>query len=302
MSRRALALPLRTLLLPVLLMPLLAGCVGSLPSTRRVNSALDFLYPEGVDGPRPSSEVTLRLPLRVGIAFAPARQQGTHQGIDPISEGQKQRLLEEVAAAFRATPAVGQLTVVPSTYLQPGGGFANLDRLRASFGLDLVALVSYDQAQFTESSRASWSYLTVVGALLIDGERNDTRTVMDAVIYDIPSRALLFRAAGESTVKGRSGPYTVARKRRLQAVEGFERATEPLIANLRSALDEFERQARSGTVQGPGTPAVAMYDRQGERIGAAGAGAGALGPFDVAAATLLLAALACGSWRRGARS
>jgi rhombotail lipoprotein len=288
MSRRVLALPLSALLL------VLAGCVGSLPATRRVNSALDFLYPEGLATPRPASEVTLRLPLRVGIAFAPGRQ----QQMDPISEGHKRRLLEEVAAAFRANPAVGQLVVIPSAYLQPGGSFTNLDRLRSSLGLDLVALVSYDQAQFTESTRASWSYLTVVGALLIDGERNDTRTVMDAVVYDIPSRALLFRAAGESTVKGRSGPYTVARKRRLHAVEGFERATESLIENLRSALEEFDRQARSGTVQGPGTPAVAMYDRQGARIGTSGAGAGALGAVELVAAALLLAALASGVGRR----
>jgi rhombotail lipoprotein len=264
-----------------------------MPPTRRVNSALDFLYPEGLEAPQPASEVTLRLPLRVGIAFAPNRQDRS----DPIPEAYRHRLLEEVAAAFRANPAVGRITVIPSAYLQPAGGFANLDRLRAALGLDLVALVSYDQTQFTESTRAAWSYLTVVGTLLVEGEQNDTRTVMDAVVYDVRSRALLFRAAGDSTVKGRSGPYTMARKRRRHAAEGFERATVSLIGNLRLALDEFDRQARTGTVQGPGTPAIAMYDRGGERI-TGPAGAGALGVGELAACALLAAAMAAAGRRR----
>ena len=279
MRRRLTALALPAVLL------LAAGC-GSMPPTRRVNSALDFLYPQGLDTPGAASEVTLRLPLRVGIAFAPSREDQP----DPIPEGTKRRLLEEVAAAFRSNPAVGRLTVIPSAYLQPGGGFANVDRLGTALGLDLVALVSYDQAQFTESSRASWLYLTVVGPLLIEGEKNDTRTVVDAVVFDIPSRALLFRAAGESTVKGRSGPYTVSRKRRVQAAEGFELATDALIADLRVALEEFDRQARTGTVQGPGTPAIAMYDREGERITEAGGGAGAFGPVEAMAVALLIGA------------
>jgi rhombotail lipoprotein len=282
------------------------GCGSSLPATRTTNSALGFLYPEGLAAARPAAAVELRLPLRVGIGFAPGgREPGGAYGwrgqLDPITEEQKQRLLRQVAAAFREHEAVGHLEVIPSAYLLPEGGFANLDQLRASLGLDLMALLSYDQAQFTEATRASWTYLTIVGALVVEGEKNDTRTVMDAVVYDIRSRALLFRAAGESTVKGRSGPFTVERKRREQAAEGFARATPALIANLRAALDEFDRQARTGTVQGAGTPAIAMYDRQGERLTTANAGAGAFGLAELAAAVVLLLALLAAPHRPGAK-
>lgn len=168
---------------------------------------------------------------------------------------------------------------MPAIYLQAGGGFNNLEQIRKSLGLDLMVLLSYDQSQFTESTRASWTYLTVIGPLLIEGEKNDTRTVMDAVVYDIQSRALLFRAAGESTVKGSSSPLNVTRKRRTFASEGFEKATPNLIASLNSALARFEEQAKNGTVQGPGTPAIALYNAQGERITAnsGGKGGGALG-------------------------
>jgi rhombotail lipoprotein len=271
--------------LPLLLAA--AGCTGTLPPTRRVNSALDFLYPQGAATAEPASHVVLKLPLRVGLAFAPNRENRA----DPITEEQKQRLLARVAGAFKEHKAIGNLEVVPTTYLQPGGGFANLEQLRRSLGLDLMVLLSYDQSQFTESTRASWTYFTVVGPFLIEGEKNDTRTVMDAVVYDIDSQALLFRAAGESTVKGHSSPLNVSQKRRTFASEGFEKATGSLIASLNTALEQFEQQAKRGTVQGPGTAAIAMYDAKGEQItetsGDGGGGGGAFGVPELMIVALL---------------
>ena len=267
-----------------LLLVLAAGCTGALPPSHRVNSALDFLYPEGVTAAGPASEVVLKLPVRAGLAFAPNRNNQE----DPITEEQKQRLLARVASAFQEHKAIGHLEVVPTTYLQPGGSFANLEQIRSSLGVDLMVLLSYDQSQFTESTRASWTYLTVVGPFLIEGEKNDTRTVMDAVIYDVRSRALLFRAAGESTVKGRSSPLNVDRKRRTFAGQGFDQATDSLIGSLNTALARFEEQAKAGTVQGPGTPAIAMYNAKGERITTgSGSGGGALGIPELIVAMLL---------------
>ncbi|HYX23396.1 MAG TPA: rhombotarget lipoprotein [Thermoanaerobaculia bacterium] len=275
--------------LPLLM---LAGCVGTLPPTHRVNSALDFLYPHGLTTASPAGEVVLKLPVRVGLAFAPSRG----ERYDPITEEQKQRLLTRVAGAFKAHKAIGHLEVIPSTYLQPGGSFQNLAQIRKALGIDLIVLVSYDQSQFTESTRASWTYLTVVGPLLIEGEKNDTLTVMDAVVYDVDSQALLFRAAGESTVNGHSSPLNVERKRRVYASEGFDKATDPLIGNLNTALARFEEQAKNGTVQGPGTPAIAMYDARGERITASSGGkggSGALGIPELILVALIGMALLC---------
>lgn len=259
------------------------GCVSG-RATHHSSSALDFLYPSRGSAATAASDVTLRLPLRAGLAFAPRSDS------DPISEAQKQALLEKVAAAFTAHRGIGHLEVVPSVYLRPGGSFANLDQLASSLGLDLMVLLSYDQAQFTESTRASWIYLTVVGPLVVEGEKNDTRTLMDAVVYDIKSRALLFRAAGESTVKGSSSPLNEERKRRLFADQGFDKATVDLIAHLDTALAGFEQQAKSGTVRGPGTPALAMFDASGHRVGGGGGGGGgALGWPELLAALLLTA-------------
>lgn len=273
---------------------LLAGCGGTFKPAHTTNSALDFLYPGGMNVAMPPSQVTLKLPLRVGLAFAPNR---SHLP-DPITEGQKQVLLTRVADAFKEHKAIGNLQVVPAAYLQPNGSFGNLEQLRASLGLDLMVLLSYDQAQFTERTRASWTYLTIIGPMLIQGEKNDTRTVVDAVVYDIPSRALLFRAAGESTVKGRSSPLNVQNKRRKFAANGFGKATDSLITNLTASLNRFEEQARNGTVQGPGTPAIAMYNPQGERItssGGGGWGGGAISYFALFPLAMVILALL---WKR----
>jgi len=284
-------MPNRSKSLPLLcvLTLFVVGC-GSAPPSHRTNSALDFLYPQGMVSATPASQVTLHLPLRVGLAFAPNREGRA----DPITETQKQELLTRVADAFKKRPSLANLQVVPSPYLNAGGSFENLDKLAAALGLDEMVLLSYDQAQFTESTRASWTYLTVVGPLLIEGEKNDTHTLVDAVVYDIHSRALLFRAAGESTVKGSSSPLNVDRKRRQFAGEGFDKATGDLIAHLNTALAGFEEQAKNGTVNGPGTPAVAMVDRQGNPVGKGGnggSGGGALALPELLAAALLGLAL-----------
>ena len=272
---------------------------SSLGPARQASSALDFLYPEGSAAAAPAQEVTLRLPVRVGVAIPPANPERLNYGVDLLTESQRQQLLTRVAEAFRDTKGVASIEVVPSLYLNPGGGFATLDRLKSSLGLDLMALVSYDQNLFTETTRASWTYLTVIGPLIIEGEKNEVRTVMDTVIYDIPSRALLFRAAGESTVGDHSSPLNERRKRRRLSDEGFEAAAEAMITQLQGALTAFEAQARAGSVRGQGTPQIAMFNAKGEAINGpnAVAGAGAFGLVDALLALLAAAGVAL-SYRR----
>lgn len=271
----------------ILLLSLEVACSSYAPA-RRSSSALDFLYPSGTAAQAAATDVTLRLPVRVGLAFAPGGTASYGEETGGLTEAERQVLLDKVAAAFRKAKGVGSIEVVPSLYLTPGGGFTNLDRLRSTLGIDLMVLVSYDQAQFTESTRVSWTYLTVIGPLLIEGEKNEVRTLVDAVIYDIPSRALLFRAAGESTVGGRSSPLNETRKRRRFSTEGFAKATDDLIVNLGAALEAFEQQSQSGTVRGQGTPRIAVYDAAGQQVNTSeGGGSGAFGPFEMALAGLL---------------
>ena len=54
-----------------------------------------------------------------------------------------------MAAKFHGLPYVKSIDLIPTTYLRPNGGFENLDQVKSMFGVDVIALVAYDQIQFT---------------------------------------------------------------------------------------------------------------------------------------------------------
>jgi rhombotail lipoprotein len=113
-------------------------------------NTLQFLYPAGSAGTTPGA-VSLRVPVRVGLAFAPAGEATIGH---PISEEQRQQLLRKIADAFRQKEFISSIEAIPSTYLVPGGGFENLDRVKTAFGIDLITLVSFEQVRFTATSGA----------------------------------------------------------------------------------------------------------------------------------------------------
>ncbi len=290
---------LSPLALCVLLLALLPASGCGTMSVRKTTNVLDFLYPEGTPA-LPPQQVTLTLPLRVGLAFAPGGKETLGPGgfgIAPgglITETKKQELLERIAAAFRARDAIASVEPVPSLYLKPAGSFANLEQLATALGLNVVVLLSYDQAQFNETSNWSLTYWTLVGAYVVKGENNQTHTFVDAAVYDIPSRALLFRAAGADVRGSSATPIESSEAIRAESDAGFEAATDALIENLSAGLEAFSRQAASGTVRGQGTPAIEVKP-SAEYSGVArfegGRYVGALGPLDLAFAVLVLAAL-----------
>jgi len=252
-------------------------------------SSLEFLYPKGTT-PVPASDVTLELPVRVGLAFVPS---GTSWASGPITADQQQALLQRIADAFRERDVIASLEVIPTTYLQPGGGFDNLYQLRATFGVDLIGLVSYEQTQFSETTGSSIAYWTILGAYIVRGEKNETRTMLEAVVFDIPSHALLLRAGGTSEKQTSATPIGVERTLRLDAEAGFESAVVNLISNLNQALDAFEVQSKTGTVRGVGTPAITLVEATGTPGSTGGSGGGgALGLADL----LLCGLLAVPAW------
>lgn len=275
-----------------------AGCVQFGTKHQARSSALEFLYPGGRP-PTPPTDVKITIPVRVGIAFAPE----TGSGAAMFPEQQQKALLTKIADAFKERSFIASVQGIPRSYFQTGGGFTNLDQIAGMFGIDVMVLVSYDQVQFSETSNASFAYWTLIGAYIVKGEKNETRTLLDAAVFDIPSRSLLFNAPGQSGLKGSSTPVAVEKTLRASSAKGFDEATENLIANLGSALDEFQKQAESGTVRGAGTPAVAFYDASGTKLEpkeGGGWGGGAIGPGDMlATGALALSALIAWRSRRG---
>lgn len=233
-------------------MLLLAGAC-TMTQTRQSTSVIDFLYPNTKEPVAEQGIPVLNLPLRVGVAFVPeagVRQEGTSLmrdlvKVDSLSQARKRQLLEVVAQHFRELDFVRAIEVIPTAYLRPQGGFQNLDQLRTMYGIDVIALVSYDQTQFTEEGLSSLAYWTVVGAYVVRGEKNSTHTMVDAVVLDIPSRKMLFRAPGLSFVQGSATPANLAEQLRLDAERGFEEAVVEMIANLDQELVVFQDRVRS---------------------------------------------------------
>jgi len=233
--------------LPILLLLgfALAGCSQR---TGLRSSVVEYLYPGKEKVVAEPGRPVLELPLSVGIAFVPEQPAGSRGfgwwtgavGGEPLPEARKMELLEQVAKEFRDLDFVRDIEVIPGAYLRPGGSFDNLDQLQRMYGIDVVALVSYDQVQFTDEGLLSLSYWTLVGAYAVAGEKNDTNTLMDTAVYDIASRRLLFRAPGVSRVKGSATPVNLAEQLRADSLEGFRLATEDMIANLKTELQAFK--------------------------------------------------------------
>jgi rhombotail lipoprotein len=228
-----------------LLTAALTGCVAFRNSRHhQASSVVQFLYPDKNEPFVEPTIPTLRLPLRVGIAFVPsaALQRSPNwfdQGVS-FTEAQKTELMRQIAAKFKVLPFVQSIEILPETYLRPGGGFDNLDQLRSLLGVDVVALISYDQAQNSSDTAWSLAYWTIVGAYIVPAQKNDTHTLMEAVVYDIPSRRLLFRAPGASAVTGHSTMVRTPAEMRADSAHGLVLAADDLTGNLQRELDAFK--------------------------------------------------------------
>jgi rhombotail lipoprotein len=249
------SLPLVASFTSALLLLALSGCDTLGPSAhRQASSVVQYLYPKNQDHKDKPSIPVLSLPLKVGVAFVPEERDskyGTRYTQDgaAFTEEQKMELMKQVSKSFRNYPFVQSVQLIPTIYLQPGGGFANLDQIRSMFGIDVVVLLSYDQVQFRDQGLLSLTYLTVVGAYTIPGEKNDTQTMIDAVVYDLGSQQLLFRAPGTSKIKGAATPINLTEELRHDSEQGFKNAATDLTKNFDDQLAAFKDELKKSPEQ-----------------------------------------------------
>jgi rhombotail lipoprotein len=238
----------------------LCGCAAMLGEQRqdhRSASVVDFLYPDAKEAPNLQEALTtLRPPVRVGIAFVP----GGKWQETAISAEEQARLLEQVRAAFTQYPYVGKIETIPSDYLREKGGFDNLAQVARLLDVEIVALLSYDQVQFNDANALSMLYWTIVGAYIIQGDRYDVQTLVDAAVFDVASRKLLFRAPGSSQVKGNATMVGFTEESRAAQVEGYRNAVAQLIPNLQAALASFAERTQQDV-------AIRVENRPGYRGG-----------------------------------
>jgi rhombotail lipoprotein len=235
--------------------PLVAGCAMFGTSSHHASSVMQYLYPKDTQHTDAPAVPVLSLPLKVGIAFVPEDRGQSRGGVfvpqenASFTEKQKMALMKEVSDNFKKYPFVQSIELIPSAYVTPRGGFANLEQLRSMFGVDVITLLSYDQVQFTDQGLLSLTYWTVVGAYVVQGEKNDTKTLMDAVVYDIPSRKLLFRAPGTSQIKAAATPVNLSEQLRRDGERGLNQAATNMVSNLQEQLQLFRERVKSSPTE-----------------------------------------------------
>ena len=254
--------------------------------TQNSTSLVEFLYPNGSAPPAQDAQPQLHLPLRVGLAFLPSNG-GTQIGPDAA---QKEALLQEVRKRFVSRKFIAEIVVIPDYYLRGKRGFEGLEGVQRLYGVDLMALVSYDQVAHEDDNNWSLGYITIVGAYVLKGTRHDVSTLVDLAVVDPATRSLVLRAGGFDTRHGTVALIDENRRLRESAAEGFNAATQQMIDHFDGALTAFEADVREGKAN------VKVVSNHGKPSSSGGGGGGG-GSIDWLA-LLFLASVATKCTRR----
>ena len=289
---------LRNLLLCLTVTAALSGCevFDSLlchprcqSAARSSSSLVSFLYPKGAEPPRENSIPQLNLPVRVGVAFIP---ETLSNGTPGLEAARREEILERIRKRFADRKFVSQIVTIPDYYLRGRNGFDNLEGVQRLYGVDVLALVSYDQVTYRDENNWSLGYLTIVGAYVLKGSQHDVTTLMDLAVVDPTSRSILLRAGGTDDRRHRTTAADEARESRESQGEGFNAATDELIEHFDQALTQFEADVREGK-------ANVRVTRRADSSGSHGGGGG--GALDVISLLALAGVLAFGCLRRARR-
>jgi rhombotail lipoprotein len=231
-------------LFTVITIAMTSGCASTAQrESKQSASIVDYLYPAAAEAPKMQPGIALlKPPVRVGLAFVPADAKAR-----TLPEAEKMKLLERTKAAFAKQPYVGAIEIIPTQYLRAGGGFDNLQQVSRLFNVDIMALVSYDQVNFTDTNSLAFLYWTIVGAYVVNGNEFDVKTLLDISVFDVASRKLLFRAPGTSQINGGSNWASFSERSRNAQIEGYQKAVDQLIPQLNTEIESFRERLKAAT-------------------------------------------------------
>jgi len=239
----------------LLLLALLAGCAGLEPllclggcnqAGRRSHgssSLVNYLYPQGTDAVPANELPTLPVPLRVGLAFLPERGDA---GVEGLEAARREQIMQRIAQHFRSREFIADIVLVPDYYLRDATGYAGLAGVQRLYSVDLMALVSYDQVRYQDDRGLALGYLTVVGAYVLKGTRQDVTTLMDMAVVDPATRSIVLRAGGTDTRVHNTTYVGSEVAGRRAAADGFDAAADQLIGHFDVALTQLEADVRAG--------------------------------------------------------
>lgn len=189
----------------------------------------------------------LNLPVKIGLAFLPSQNWRRAT----LTSSTEYQLLNKVKSRFKQYRFIDEIKIIPSTYLRhrsikDSSGFDTLTQVANLHGVDVIALVSYDQLSQSQFNNASLLYWTIVGMYIIPGNENTIQTFVDTAVFDVRSRQLLFRAPGISKLKNISTAIDVDRVISKKSQQGFNLAFDDMIVNLDDELLRFKEQVKEG--------------------------------------------------------
>jgi rhombotail lipoprotein len=205
-------------------------------------SLVDFLYPNGTPPPQ-NTQPQLHLPLRVGLTFLPSNGGDAQSGLDAAH---KEALLQAIRKRFISRDFVADIVVIPDYYLRGKRGFDGLEAIQRLYGIDLMALVSYDQVTHQDDNNWSLGYMTIVGAYFLKGTRHDVSTLIDLAVVDPATHSLVLRAGGVDLRHGNVALIEENRRLREESGKSFDAATQQMIEHFDTALLGFEADLREG--------------------------------------------------------
>lgn len=245
------------------------SCIGSCRHAHAQNSTslVAFLYPNGEAPVGEHTQPQLHLPLRVGLAFLPSQGLESENALDAAH---KEVLLEQVRQRFKSRKFVADIVVIPDYYLRGNKGFAGLEGVQRLYGIDLMALLSYDQVTHEDDNDWSLAYVTIVGAYVVKGTRHDVSTLVDLAVVDPMTHSLVLRAGGFDNSHGNTRLISESQELRQAAARSYDGATQQMIEHFDAALTQFETQVHEGTSN------VQIVSNNGQAIKGGSGGVGSI--------------------------
>ena len=231
---------MKTILLILLAsLTLSGGCTEGVNvlTVRKQSNLATFLF-GGSEPQNRAQKVPLTLPARVGVTFVPDDPASTN-----IPETTKKEVIDAVRSQLaKHTKYVAMPQSIPPMYLIPKGGVNNLDQVARQFDVDVIVILGVNQFQKHERNPlAAFLDITIIGAFVIPGNKVDTSTVLEAAVYHVHSRALIFRTDGADEQSSRSSLFGSFQTAQNDAVSSIEGASKKLVESIGNALVNFQK-------------------------------------------------------------
>lgn len=159
-----------------------------------------------------------------------------------ITEKEKFDIMNKIAKNFKKYSFLESIEIIPSTYMRRNGSFNNLDQIKRLYDIDVIALILFDQTEFINETYLSFTYWTIIPAT-----KNDMHTMLDATVYDIESRKMLFWAPGFHQGTSRSTLIGIDEEKRNNSIISFYKASDELIINMEKELEILKKKIKDNS-------------------------------------------------------